>query len=446
MMSPWTLIKIAVIGLVAVWLSFHPGQITMAWFGFVIETSALVLALIVLVLALVLSWLTGLWYRARLARQARRQRHQQQTFLRDLTLLSAGQTALPTRRKADPKLAALIQAQKAEGTEAIKTFEDLCQWEETRFMGLRGLIELAVQDSATERALSLCDEAAQLDQRSPWLARTRLRLLLDTARWDEAYKVAIDAVKLLPEGPQVVATVAIGRAWHLAKNDDLPAALQSARAALAQTPTFPPAIACLASLLVDNKQAKKAQRFLEKKYILAPHPDIARAYAHSRQPEKQEAQPVGQALARVRAFEHLHTLLPTYVPGKVLLAEAELAAEMAPAARGHLRLALAKRADQQILRLLAEVEDAQGNPEKASNYRNQAGLAPLPPAWVCSACQTPYLNWRESCTRCHQVACLAWQETPTAISVAQPFELIATGVGGSRKLAGILKSTSSDAT
>jgi HemY protein len=163
------------------------------------------------------------------------------------------------------------------------------------------------------------------------------------------------------------------------------AALELMQKAHKRLPSLAPIAVQAAELAVELNKPRLARKMLEASWRQEPHPEIARAYAGL----------AGNVSAaeRLKQVERLHQLNPEQVAGDLALAEHALAAQQWPAARTALERVIKKDPTASAYRMLAEVEQAEGDGEKARMCLTKAVEAPPDAAWLCQSTGEVRARW-----------------------------------------------------
>ncbi|MBM3630060.1 MAG: heme biosynthesis protein HemY, partial [Alphaproteobacteria bacterium] len=196
------------------WLADRPGEVSITWQGWRVDTSfgmmlAGAAALAALAVALASLWrlvVTGPRRFRRWSRDRRRRRGYA-ALTSGLVAVAAGdpQDARRHARRADalldePPLTMLLAAQAAQlvgdEEEARRHFERMLAKPETEFLGLRGLISQALKSGDEAAALSLARRARALRPRTAWVQTTLLGLEARAGAWEDAQRTLRDARRI----------------------------------------------------------------------------------------------------------------------------------------------------------------------------------------------------------------------------------------------------------
>lgn len=430
------LLKLAVLVAAAVWLAEWPGEVSVEWFGYRIDTSVGILIAAALLLAAVVAILWQLWrFLTRSPRQIARARHEARrrkgykALTQGMAAVAAGdvdEARRQTGRAAvllnEPPLTLLLAAQTAQlsGDElaARKYFTAMLQRPETSFLGLRGLLTQALKAGDRRAALDYAGRAHRERPNAAWATTTLLELQLKEGDWNGAEATIKEALKqksVTPEHARRTRAVILAERARLgvaamaaADGGGSIETLNAAREAAKLAPELVPARAMSALLLGRGGNEKGAAKLIEQGWPTAPHPMLAAAYAALR--------PNEEPVARARRFEKLAAFNPEHRESRLAVAEAALAAGLWGEARGQLaRVAESERAapSARLCRMMARLEEGErGDAAAAWRWLMQASEASGDPAWTCEQCGTPAAEWQARCGRCGSFDSLAWRAAP----------------------------------
>ncbi len=418
MRSAITILLLLALGVAgAMWLADLGGTVEIkvgeAWVGLGLPVAVLLLVAAFLLLHGVLSAIGALrrWPdRVRRRRALARRGDGDAAVTRTLIALAAGtaDTARLEVRKArsllgdtPQTLLLAAEAERLSGREAAaeEAFRALAGREDSRFLGLRGLLRQAMARGDWDAALALAKAAEAAQPGASWVREERAQLALRTRDWREALALAP------PETPRAALALAAAE-----QEPDAARAAELERQAFQDDATFAPAALAHARRLRDGGSARRARGVLEEAWAAAPNPDLALPYL------AEEADP----LLRVKAAEQLTRRNPAHPESRLLLARVALAAGLTGRARGALEaLAQSGLADRRAWLMLAELEEAEhGETPEAraaqSRWLREAAAAKPEPRWRCGHCGTDQAAWAPVCNACDTVGRIAWSETPRA--------------------------------
>ncbi|PWR24711.1 heme biosynthesis protein HemY [Zavarzinia aquatilis] len=423
------------IAAVAAWLADRPGAIAVEWLGYRIETSIAVLIVAFILLIAIFAALGRLILIAsrgpRLLaarRLAKRRRQGELAIVRGLVAIAAGDArdarkqavAAEGATNASP-LALLLAAQAAQlngdPDAAERAYRLMLDDDETRFLGLRGLIVLARRRGDNDTSLALAREAQALRPGAPWVASEIFGLQAALGEWHAAEETLVGALrhKLIDndEGKRHRAVVLVGRSDAAAARGDTREALTLAETAHGLAPDLVPATTRLARLLAASDKRRKAERMLENAWASYPHPDIAEAYAD-----------IGGELSgdeRAHRMASLAAINPSARESRLLAAEQALnLRQWAEAREALMVLVNAREATRRTFDLLAELERREkGDQRRATEWQEKSASGEAEARWFCRACGHAPASWTPHCPSCHSFDTLDWR-VPGAITEILP--------------------------
>ena len=446
-------LKFGIVLVIAAWLADWPGRVTaelpgyrldlgfavLEWPDLYLDASVGVVVLAFVGFAILAALIYRFWRFLRRAPRdlnesvkAGRRRRGYQALTQGMVAVAAGEREEAARwaRKAaalldEPPLTMLLSAQAAQlsGDEAAarRYFTAMLDNEETRFLGLRGLLTQALREGEQARALDLVREAYDMRPRTPWVLQSLFDLTErggDLEAAESALRESLRA-KALPkaEAERKRAVVVLERALRARGAGEAATAAGQAREAHKLAPDLIPASVLLAELLLDGGAARKAAKTIEEAWARAPHPDLAALYLRAR--------PSDDSLERLKTLGKLVARNPAHGESHLARGRAALEARLWGEARRHLEAAagpdgLDGNPPEAVCRLMAElVESERADIEAARTWLARAVTAPPDPAWICGTCGTRAASWRPRCGKCDSFDALAWTAPPQVAAVPE---------------------------
>jgi HemY protein len=417
------------------WFAADPGAVALDFRGWRLETTVGVLALVVVLVVAAaiglwagLSWVIAAPRRLRAWRAARRQARGLKALAAGMVAVAAGDTKGARRgaRRAalaegETPLTLLLAAQAAQlegDNEAAATFfTAMLDRPETEFLGVRGLLVQAGRTGDDTRALALAERAVKLRPDAGWAHAAMFELSVKTGAWKAAETALSRSVKrgglIREQGAHHRAVLLLMQARDCERRGLTTDALGLAKRAARAAPELAPAALMRARLEADQGRAKRARRLLERAFVEAPHPDIARAFLAFARGE-------GKALNqdRLRLAARLLKRAPAATEAHVSAAEAALEAKLWGKARQHIDDAEACLGDEaagpltpaRYFRLRARIEESEtGDARTAGHWLLRASSALPDPRWVCRACGDVSAEWNGVCGHCGGFDTLDWR-------------------------------------
>lgn len=354
----------------AAWLAANPGDVTLDWFGYRVDTYVGVL-LVAIAAVIVAGWVFfALWRRLigvpsafRRARRERRQRQGYEALSRGLVAVAAGDVTEARRltRRAerlvdDPPITMLLAAQTAqlEGDEkaAARFFHAMQERAGTEFLGVRGLLTQALKQGDWNEALTLGRRAYRLNPKSRWVVSTLYDIQTHMGQWVDAEVTLSDMTRLgilsVGETPRRRAELALKQSEMAADPGD---AVRLARKALSADQTYTPAVVRLARGLVQEGRHAKAADTIETAWKRHPDAELVDVYCEARQAH--------DAMARVLAAKRLAARNPDHEESRLAIAATALEARLWGEARSNLEAVAGPNSPPRVCRLMAQLEEGE---------------------------------------------------------------------------------------
>lgn len=391
---------------IAWWVSLLPGSITATIGATTLQTSTpfavLLAALAFIVLYAIfrlIAWVISIPRRVRHGSGNRTRIKGELALNRALIALAADDSG-GARREADrgrrllgdTPLTLLIAAQAGRQAgredEAAALYEQLAERSDSRLLGLRGLMRIAVEQEDWERATALATEAEKAHPGAAWLRDERRYMAQATGDWNEALRLSS------ADNKAALAVIA-------AQNETDPkAALALSKQAFDAEPTLAPAAIAYAKALRANGKQRQAQDVLRSAWSAKPHPDLAQAFVSES----------GDKLAQAREMAVLVRSNPDNPEAYIAIARAALDAGLTGEAKRQLQQAQDAGMNQRRLwSLMADVAMLDGRTEDAQDAMRHMHDAEADPSWRCSSCGTAYEQWQPVCENCRSTGTVKWQ-------------------------------------
>lgn len=349
-----------------------------------------------------------------------RERKGYQAMSEGLLALASGEgkLAMAKAQKAErylhkPELTQLLTAQAAEMTgdtrKAEEVYKKLITNEQTRFVGIRGMMKQKLAKGDTDTALKLAERAFALKPKHEEIQDLLLQLQASKHDWQGARKTLSAKLKhgALPRDVyrRRDAVLALSEAKDIMDEDKPIEAREAAIAASKGSPDLIPGAAMAARSYIAQDKPKLATRILKKAWSVQPHPDLAAAFA--------EIAPDETPSARMKRFGTLTSINPEHRETKLLKAELALAAEDFPEARRAVGNLAETEPDARVLTVMAAIAKGEGAAEPVvRGWLAKALLAPRGPQWVCDKCNHIHGEWVPVCANCEGFDTLSWRSPP----------------------------------
>jgi HemY protein len=419
------------------WLAENPGQVSLIWHGYVVETSAAVLIIVIAVIVIFCAFTGRIWTYMRGApagvirfRRDGRRRRGYLALCRGLVAVAAGDPGEACRqaRQADdlldePTLTMILSAQAAQlnGDEeaAQKFFTEMLNSPSTKILGLRGLLNQAIKLDHTQDALKWARRAIRRKPESAWAAHTLFDLASRCGLWMEADEALALATrkKTVPVKEARRSRAVLG---HLMSVDakaagDVSKALKLSKKASGDVPGFSPVQIHYAGMLGNVGKQRRAVKALETAWATTPVPEIAEAYWR--------VSGANDAMARVKAAQILAKFNPKNPATAMMLAQASLDAGLWGEARKRLKAIEAKNhpLSGSYCQLMASLEEGEHQDmEAAREWLVRATRASPDPTWICEDCGNASESWTPLCSDCGGFDKFYWRVTARVPGLIAP--------------------------
>jgi len=318
-----------------------------------------------------------------------------------------------------PQLTNLINAQAAEASgdskRALKYYKRLLQDDQTRFVGVQGLMKQKLIEGDTDTALALAEKAFALRPTHDDTMSALFDLQTEKSEWKGAQKTIEAKVRAgkLPKdvGRRREAILALADARQMLDAGDIDGGKTAAIAANKLSPDLIPAAVLAAEMYMLDENKRAASSALKKAWSANPHPELAAAFA--------DIVPKEDSAARLKRFTALTRVGADQTETKLLTAELALADEDFPAARRAARELAENEPTVRSLTIMAAIEKGEGAGEKTVRaWLNKALNAPRGPQWVCESCSNIHAGWQPRCENCSTFDSLSWKTPPVGEQTA----------------------------
>ncbi len=414
----------------------EPGSLVIDWLGYRIETSvfATALGLIALFAAVaILIWLLRFLVTRPAAiasfLRGRREKRGLEALSRGLLAVGAGDQAQAQRyaslaRRSLPHepLTAMLRAQAAQLTgdraQARRIYEAMIEAPDTELYGLHGLYLEANRENETEAARQFAERAMRKDPRLAWSVNGLFELQCRAGDWAGALET-LDVARRNSQIDRATAhrrrAVLLTAQAMAAEDSDLDRARELALEAHKLAPDLVPAADIAGRLLAANGQTSRAARVLSRTWRLAPHPELAQAYAFLR--------PGDSPRDRLKRVRSLAQSTPDSIEGPVALANAAIDARDWKAAHEALAPSLEDRPPARVCLLMARIEAGEhGDEGRVREWLARALRAPRDPAWTADGVVSE--RWAPISPVTGMLDAFEWKVPVAMLGQAEPLEAI----------------------
>ncbi len=391
-----------------VWLAERPGGLVLDWQGYEVRTSLMAAAVVIVLIVAALAIVGALVRRVVNTPQsvgqffgARRRDRGYRALTRGMIAVGAGDVRAARRAAQESQtllgsepLVLLLSAQAAQiagdGPAARTAFEALSAEHDTRVLGLHGLFVEARRQGEHGAARHFAEEATRLQPKIGWAGTALFEYQVRAGDWQGALATlgtnADGGIIDKDKARRYRAVLDTARAMELEAGEPDEArglALEAHKLA----PELVPAATVAARLFARAGDIRRAARILEATWKLAPHPELAEAYAAVR--------PGDSVLDRLKRVKRLAGLRANHAEGALAVARAAIDARDWQEARDALGGTMRANPTERVCLLMAEIEEGEhGDQGRVRMWLARALDAPRDPAWIADG--HAYPRWAPS--------------------------------------------------
>ena len=378
------------------WIADNPGNVTLNWQGFDVQTSLMVVvvAMVALIAVILFTWamvrgIIGLPSVLSHYFTNRRRSRGYHSLSKGLIAAGTGDKALARRLAKesgkllnDEPLVELLDAQTLllEGNreQARIRFEAMLENEETKLLGLRGLYLEAEREGAREASRQYADEAAALAPTLAWAGNAKLRNLSLDGDWEGALKTLESnrSAGLIDKDNAKRHRAVLLTARAMAEepaNPDL--AIKLANEAHRLAPGLVATAVTGAAAYMRANNLRKASRLIEDVWKISPHPELAQSYVHLRIADS--------ATDRLKRAQTLVKLAPKNHESSIALAQAAIDAKDWQIARQAMADVLVNSPSERACLIMADIEEGEhGDAGRMRDWLSRAVRAPRDAKWT----------------------------------------------------------------
>lgn len=408
----WMLAKIGIVVAMVIWVVENPGTIEIDWLHYSIEFhigAFLVFLLILVALGItIFSIIKG----AMDLPKTMKRYHEITGKDKGLHALSLGMSAVAAGDAKNASYQAyrvkkfltdknpmsmLLEAQaarlKGDAEGASKAFVALMGNKDAGFMGVRGLLQAALDREDYVSALELGHRALEDYPKQGWILSIVYDLEIRARNWDSASKVLYRTEKAGAITPEKAKSDRV--AMLLAEAEELKEAgkeehfFRALNKAYKFDPEFLPTTMRLADMYLERGKYKAAASMIEKSWKKGAHPALVGLWGRAYRPPKDN-----DPMARVRWFEKLHKFNPQSVEGLQALASVLTQEGLWGEARKHLEAAEEIRPNVHLYKLWSQLEEKATHDDAAvRSWLEKAADAARERVWICSETGRIYDDW-----------------------------------------------------
>ncbi len=305
----WFFIRVGLIVAVAVWVASQPGDVALTWFDytFKVQMGFFLLCLLAIILFSIFLYNvidTFMSFPAsyRRYREIKSREDGYRALTLGLTAVAAGDKKVAAKQAKktaklmpdDMGLPKLLQAQAArmegKSEEARKHFAAMMDNKDAAFLGVRGLLQEALDHEDYRGALKLAHGALESHPKQPWVLKTVYDLQIKAKGWNGAQQTLkrLEKTDSMTRGKVISdrAVLSIAEGEEKLEGGYIPQALELFKRAHRILPEFAPAAVRLARLYKQEGKRRAAMGVIKKSWKLQPHPELEEMWMELMTPSK----------------------------------------------------------------------------------------------------------------------------------------------------------------
>jgi HemY protein len=319
----------------------------------------------------------------------------------------------------DTGLPMLLKAQSqrllGEEDDARQSFLRMLENKDAAFLGVRGLLQAALDAQNYNKALDLARQAQAMHPKQPWILRTVYDLEIRRHEWNAA-RTTLKKIRKQDDSAQIRAdsdevALLLAESDQKFESGDRDKAIALLKQAHAIDAAFAPTVQRLARFYNDTTRRSACIALIEKAWKLAPHPSFVALWEQLA--TAKEKDPV----KRLRWFERLYKLNPDDPESLMMMARATMEEGIWGEAREYLHRAQELGADARLYKIWAELENRAGhNKDAAARMLNLALEARPAKVWICRVSGRIYKDWAPIATPHGSFNTIVWDDPDTSVS------------------------------
>jgi HemY protein len=411
-----------ILAFLSVWLADHPGNVSIDFQSYRINTSFAVLTGLAAALVFLsgsIVWLVGYLRRETPIfgsnRAVKRQSRGLKLLNQSLVALSAGDHKLASKLVVQAEvllppqpMVYLVAAEAASRAgrrdEAVSRYKELEKMDDGKLLGIRGLLGEARENGRENEALRLARLAFEENRKSPWVLKTLFALEITAGNWPEA-EAALEKVAKENLLDKSVVTrhkgaIVYAKAMENSLKGDTSTAQKGFKQALKLRPEFAPAAIGLAHIEINAGNKVKAEKLILNAWQVAPRPSLLTLFKEIDAHESKENW--------VQRVQKLTTQNPQKELSILALANAQFDIGDIGSAQKTLDVTKVGSRSADTVRLALKIKRANG--ENPLNLENELATASSSAVWQCEDCYNTEETWSLLCNSCKGFDTFHWHE------------------------------------
>jgi HemY protein len=421
---------LACLGITAGWIAENPGNVTIYWFDYRVDTSFAFLLLLGIAAAFVLSYAYIFVRRVVLSPGDFLERRSIKHYRKGLTELTFSVAALAAAdvkkaeahtRKAEALLGRtpmtlLLSAQiaRSQGDDARTRIllDQMLDYKETEYIAARSLSDAAKKQQIFPEALQMAERAHAIN---PKEIKSLLSLHVRMGHWQEAQASVQKSLKrrslTRAEAKHFRGLLYLMQGMQLLATEQHEGALKAASLCLGEIPDFIPAILFAAKAYHANQQEHKALALIRRTWARAPHAQLGALYLSIISSQPKDAQ--------MKLVNKLTGMSPDSIESELLQTQAAINNRQWDVAYKTLNKIIVREESVRACRMMAAVEQGlSSDPNAGGKWFTRSQAAQPDPEWTCMACGHATEAWDIHCPACGSFDTQEWKKRQIKFAAA----------------------------
>lgn len=424
------LIFLTCLGITAAWLAENPGDVTIYWFDYRIDTSFGFLIVLAVVSAIALSYGYVFVRRVILAPGHIMERRGLKQHRRGLTEITYSVAALAASdiksaethtRKAEAllgrtPLTLLLSAQiaRSQGDDARThlLLDQMLDYKETEYIAARSLSDAASKQQIFPEALQMAQRAHAINPKD---IKTILSLHLRLGQWQDAMRIVGRAARKhylnRTEVRHYRSLVYLAQGMRMLDTDQLDLAIRAAHQALRETPDYLPVFLFSIRAYMMEGDERKAMKLIHRAWAHMPHPLLSTYFLKLIEKLPRDVQ--------LKKVQKLIACNPDSIESDLLFAQVQINNRLWDLAGKMLQKVIAREESVRACHMMAAIEQGMAaDPNAGGKWLGRSKVAQPDPEWTCLTCGQANEKWAVHCPSCHDLDSLEWRKRQVKYAAA----------------------------
>ncbi len=418
------------LGVTVGWIAENPGNVTIYWFDYRIDTSFGFLLVLTLFSTAILFYTLAFIRRLILTPSHIAERRGLKQHKRGLTELTYSVAALAASdvktaeahtRKAEAllgrtPLTLLLSAQiaRSQGDDARTRLllDQMLDYKETEYIAARSLSDAASKQQIFPEALHMAERAHAINPKD---LKPVLGLHLRLGQWQEALAAIVKSARKgnisRAEARHYRGVVYLTQGIQMLETEQQDAAVKAANLCMKETPDFLPAILFSARAYLAAGDEKKAVKLIMRAWTHTPHPQLATLYLAINNKQPKDAQ--------IKLIQKLIATNPDSIESGLALTQAYINNRLWDLAYNTLQKIIVREESVRACHLMAIIEQGiSSDPNAGGKWFTRSQVAQPDPEWVCFSCGQAAASWHVHCPSCNDLDSLEWKKRQVKYAAA----------------------------